>query len=143
MARTIEPTESDPPAAQQARNEVSVPASGTAPGSLVVRTAEDGAAADDPGLSAGLLSTALSLGFVLLLAYAALRVFKRFHSGAGNGAASAGHTPRVMRTVALGGRERLVVVRYKDRDYLLGVAPGAVTRLDADPVQPPRDAPAA
>lgn len=122
-------------AASSAAADALVPAAASASPGLV-RPVDDPSAASDPGLAASLLSTTVSLVFVLLLAYAVLRLVKRFQSGKRGAGPSVHDTPQVLRTVALGARERLVVVRYKERDYLLGVTPGAVTRLDADPAAP-------
>lgn len=85
---------------------------------------------DTPSLSIQLLSTALALGFVLLLAWVGLRLLKRLQAGrAGSASASA---PQVLHSVALGPRERLVSVRHRGREYLLGVTPGAINLIDAD-----------
>ena len=81
-----------------------------------------------PGLGTSLASTAVALCFVLVLAWLALRVVKRFQYGKASGEDH--DTPRVVRSVPLGQRERLVTVRYRGREYLLGVAAGAVNVID-------------
>lgn len=81
-----------------------------------------------PGLGTSLASTALALCFVLVLAWLALRIIKRFQFGKTSGGDH--DAPRVVRSVALGQRERLVTVHYRGREYLLGVAAGAVSVID-------------
>ena len=80
-----------------------------------------------PSFALQLGSTALALVLVLGLAWVLLRALKRWQvkTGAGAGADAA----QVLHNVALGPRERLVTVRWRGRDYLLGVAAGAVQRI--------------
>lgn len=85
---------------------------------------------ETPSLSIQLLSTALALGFVLLLAWVGLRLLKRLQAGRASGASAS--QPQVLHSVALGPRERLVSVRHRGREYLLGVTPGAISVIDAD-----------
>lgn len=85
---------------------------------------------DTPSLSIQLLSTALALGFVLLLAWVGLRLLKRLQAGRAGGASAS--QPQVLHSVPLGPRERLVSVRHRGREYLLGVTPGAISVIDAD-----------
>jgi hypothetical protein len=66
-----------------------------------------------------------ALLLVLLLAWALLRWLRRSQGG---GALREG--PRVMRSVALGTRERLVVVEHRGVEYLLGVTAASVSVID-------------
>ena len=85
---------------------------------------------ETPSLSIQLLSTALALGFVLLLAWVGLRLLKRLQAGRASGTSAS--QPQVLHSVALGPRERLVSVRHRGREYLLGVTPGAISVIDDD-----------
>lgn len=85
---------------------------------------------ETPSLSIQLLSTALALGFVLLLAWVGLRLLKRLQAGRASDASAS--QPQVLHSVPLGPRERLVSVRHRGREYLLGVTPGAISVIDAD-----------
>jgi flagellar biogenesis protein FliO len=71
------------------------------------------------------------------LAWLMLRALKRWQQKTGVGQGT--HPVQVLQTVALGPRERLVTVRWRGREYLLGVAAGAVQRI----AQAPADGPAA
>lgn len=66
-----------------------------------------------------------ALLLVLLLAWMLLRWLRRSHSG---GALREG--PRVTRSVALGSRERLVVVEHRGMEYLLGVTSASVSVIE-------------
>lgn len=66
-----------------------------------------------------------ALLLVLLLAWMLLRWLRRSQTG---GALREG--PRVMRSVALGTRERLVVVEHHGIEYLLGVTAASVSVID-------------
>jgi flagellar biogenesis protein FliO len=66
-----------------------------------------------------------SLLLVLVLAWLLLRWLRRSQTG---GAARDG--PRVMRSVALGTRERLVVVEHHGIEYLLGVTAASVSVIE-------------
>ncbi len=81
-----------------------------------------------PSMAAQLAGTALALVFVLALAWLALRGLKRLQLRAGS--AVAGDAPQVLASTGLGPRERLVTVRWRGRDYLLGVTPGGVSFID-------------
>lgn len=84
-----------------------------------------------PSLALQLGSTALALALVLLLAWLALRLLKRMQSGRAGVAGAPGI--EVLRTTALGPRERLVSVRYRGREYLLGVTAAQVQVIDQWP----------
>ena len=87
--------------------------------------------AEAPSFAVQLGGTALALAFVLALAWFALRGLKRLQQRAGG---REGDTIVVLSSAGVGTRERLVAVRYRDRDYLLGIAAGAVTLIDRWPV---------
>lgn len=86
-----------------------------------------------------ILGTALALLLVLGLAWVALRALRRLQPGLGGRAAD---VPQVLHSAALGTRERLVLVRHRGREYLLGVSTGSVQVIDrwaepAPPEEPP------
>jgi flagellar biogenesis protein FliO len=80
-----------------------------------------------PSFAVQLGSTAVALVLVLLLAWLMLRALKRWQdkTGVGGGA----HPVQVLHSVSLGPRERLVTVRWRGREFLLGVGSGAVHRI--------------
>ena len=86
-----------------------------------------------PSFAVQLGSTALALVLVLALAWLLLRALKRWQvkTGVGGGA----DPVQVLHSVALSPRERLVTVRWRGRDYLLGVAAGAVQRIADAPAK--------
>ena len=87
-----------------------------------------------PSLAMQLGSTALALALVLALAWLALRALKQFQNrGERSGGGNRVNGVQVLRSVGLGPRERLVTVRYRDREYLLGVATGGVNLIDSWP----------
>lgn len=95
----------------------------------IVEQPAAGAGAASPGVAGSLVSTVLALCFVLALAWLVLRGLKRLQAGRFGAAGS--DVPRVLRSVSIGPRERLVTVRYRDREYLLGVAAGGVSLIDS------------
>lgn len=79
------------------------------------------------GLWSSLLVTMLALAFVLALAWLFLRLLKRATTlRSVDGRAP----PQVLQAVPLGGRERLVVVRDGDHEYVLGVTAASVSLID-------------
>lgn len=82
------------------------------------------------------LATGLALLLVLGLAWLVLRTLRRLQPGVGTGAGAA---PQVVHSSGLGPRERLVVVRHRGREYLLGVGATGVSVIDRweEPAQPP------
>jgi flagellar biosynthetic protein FliO len=73
------------------------------------------------------LVTLLALAFVLALAWLLLRLLKR----AITPRTVNGQIPlHVIQAVALGGRERLVIVRQGDQEYVLGVTAASVSLID-------------
>ena len=81
-------------------------------------------------LVSSLASTALALCFVLALAWLVLRFIKKLQSGKAKGGGLSDEIPRVLRSVPLGQRERLTLVRYRGCEYLLGVTTAAVNVID-------------
>jgi flagellar biosynthetic protein FliO len=86
-------------------------------------------------LWSGLAGSLLALGFVLALAWLALRLLRRFAAPAEHGGGAA--ELRVLRSIALGPRERLVLVRHGDAELLLGVSAGNIRLLERRSVEPP------
>lgn len=81
-----------------------------------------------PSFAAQLGGTALALLFVLALAWLALRGLKHLQQRASRGAA--GEPIVLLQSLNLGPRERVVAVRYRGREYLLGVTAAQVTVID-------------
>jgi|GEM_PF-1249540 len=79
------------------------------------------------GIWSDLLFTVLALAFVLVLAWLFLVALKRFTGGR----AASRNTPlHIVQALPLGGRERLLVVRYGTQEYLLGVTTHSVHTID-------------
>lgn len=99
-----------------------------------VQPAPPAALSTDAGASAGLWSslavTALALVFVLGLAWLFLYLLKRMGTLRG---ADGRVPPQVVQAIALGGRERLVVVRDGSLEYVLGVTANQVSLIDKRP----------
>jgi len=85
-------------------------------------------ATEAPSMASQLAGTALALVFVLALAWLALRGLKRLQQRGGGAAAH--DAPQLLHSTGLGPRERLVTVRWRGRDYLLGVTAGSVNFID-------------
>ena len=85
----------------------------------------------------------VALAFVLLLAWGALHLLKRFQLGRGGGAAGAPEALRFVRALPVGARERVVVVHYRGEEWVLGVTAGGISLLAREPasVPTPGDAP--
>lgn len=79
------------------------------------------------GLWSSLLVTMLALAFVLALAWLFLRLLKRATTLR---AVDGRVPPQVLKAVPLGGRERLVVVRDGEHEYVLGVTAASVSLID-------------
>lgn len=94
------------------------------------------------GFPLSLLMTLLALAGVLVLAWVLLRAFARFAGVRGGGDGRL----EIVRSVAVGARERVVLLRHDGHDYLLGVAAGGITLLERAPSpepvaeRPPRQA---
>lgn len=89
---------------------------------------------DAGGMVTNLVSTVIALVVVLGLAWVSLRALKRLQDGRAAKSAGAHDVPQVLRSVGLGPRERLVTVRYRGREFLLGVTAGAITVVDSHAV---------
>ncbi|WP_261592207.1 flagellar biosynthetic protein FliO [Pseudoalteromonas holothuriae] len=76
------------------------------------------------GLSTELLSVGLSLMLVVLLVIGLGFLVKRFNPNIGN-------TPgfKVIRSLPLGTKERLMVIEIDNKQHLLGVTPGSINYL--------------
>jgi flagellar biogenesis protein FliO len=86
---------------------------------------------DAPDLATNLVSTVVALVIVLLLAWLSLRALKRIQQGRSGTRGRAGEVPQVIHSAGLGPRERLVTVRYRGREYLLGVTAAAISVVDS------------
>ncbi|MBW8832177.1 MAG: flagellar biosynthetic protein FliO [Burkholderiales bacterium] len=95
---------------------------------------------DAPNLATNLLSTAVALVVVLLLAWVSLRALKRVQQGRTGTRSDGSEVPQVVRSVGLGPRERLVTMRYRGREYLLGVTAGAVSVVESHEIAVENDA---
>ncbi len=73
------------------------------------------------------VATVLALLLVLALAWVLLRTLRRLQPNLGG---RAGAVPQLLHSTGLGPRERLVLVRHRGREYLLGVGTGSVTVID-------------
>lgn len=98
-------------------------------------------ASDVPSVdaAAGLGRMMLGLGVVIVLVFALAWAAKRLSAMRARGGSSGGPI-EVVGQLALGARERLLLVEVDGRRVLLGVVPGSITRLDAAeaPDQPQR-----
>lgn len=83
--------------------------------------------AASPGWVSQGVATVLALLLVLGLAWLVLRTLRRLQPSL-SGRAGAG--PVVLHSTGLGPRERLVLVRHRGREYLLGVSTGSVAVID-------------
>ena len=79
------------------------------------------------GLWSSVLVTLVALAFVLALAWLFLRLLKRATTLR---AVDGRVPPQVLQAVPLGGRERLVVVRDGEHEYVLGVTAASVSLID-------------
>jgi flagellar protein FliO/FliZ len=85
------------------------------------------------GLLGQVVGVVLALGLVLVLAWLVLKLLSRTMQGA-QASGPGGATPlRVERVLAIGARERLVLVRHGDELLLLGVTAGSVNVLQRSP----------
>lgn len=77
------------------------------------------------------LSTLVALVFVLGLAWGFVRLLRHFQDRRVPG--SQGPMPRVVHSLSLGPRERLVSVDYAGKRLLLGVTAASIQLLDSQP----------
>jgi flagellar protein FliO/FliZ len=76
-----------------------------------------------------LLFVILALIFVVAMAWLLLKGLKGFHTQHTDGTRL-----KLMLTLSVGTRERLVVVNYRDHEYLVGITPGSIRLLDKLPI---------
>jgi flagellar protein FliO/FliZ len=76
-----------------------------------------------------LLFVILALIFIVVVAWLLLKGLKRFHNQYGDGSRM-----KLTLTLPVGTRERLVVVNYRDHEYLIGITTGSINLLDKLPV---------
>ena len=79
-----------------------------------------------------MLQTILALSFVLALLAALAWAMKRYGPRAGGSNA----TLRLVGSLSLGGRERIIVIEVADQWIVVGAAPGRVNALATMPRQP-------
>jgi flagellar protein FliO/FliZ len=91
--------------------------------------------------SSQLLSTLLALAFVGLLAWVSIALLKRLQQGRllPGSRADAGEL-RFVRALPVGAKERVVVMRYRDEEWVLGVTAGGISLLSRGPVAAPSPA---
>ena len=87
----------------------------------------------------GALSTLLALILVLGLAWLFLRALKHLQA---RRAAAGSDGPQLVSAVAVGPRERLVVVAYRGRQHLLAFSAGGVCVVDSHAAAPDANTPA-
>ncbi|MGD8909731.1 MAG: flagellar biosynthetic protein FliO [Chromatiales bacterium] len=75
-----------------------------------------------------LLFVILALLFVVVMAWLLLKGLRGFHSQSADGARI-----KLILTLAIGTKERLAVVNYRDHEYLIGITPSSITLLDKSP----------
>jgi flagellar protein FliO/FliZ len=75
-----------------------------------------------------LIFVILALIFVVAMAWLLLKGLKGFHHQSGDGTRI-----KLLLTLPVGTRERLVVVNYRKHEYLLGITPGGVNLVDKLP----------
>jgi len=72
-----------------------------------------------------LVSMLFTLAVVLVLAWIVLRVLKRSQLGK-----SSDDKLKFVRALPVGSRERVVLVEYRGKEYMLGVTPGGINLLE-------------
>lgn len=75
-----------------------------------------------------LLFTLIALVIVIAMAWLLLKAFKEFHSKQGKG-----NPIKLILTMPVGSRERLMVVTYREHEYFVGITPNGMTLLDKLP----------
>ncbi len=78
-----------------------------------------------------ILTTFLALAIVVALAWFTLRALKRMQYGK-----STGDELHFVRALPVGSRERIVLIQYRDEEYLLGVTSGGISLLEKRPTTP-------
>jgi flagellar biogenesis protein FliO len=75
-----------------------------------------------------LFFTLLALTFVIIMAWFLLKGFKRFHSLHNNDSLI-----NITLSLPVGARERIVVLTYRESEYLVGITPSNMHLLDKLP----------
>lgn len=75
------------------------------------------------------LFTLLALVTVLVLAWFAIRFLATINRVNPKGAKPV----KILNTTAIGSRERLVLIQYREQDILLGVSAGGISVIDSRP----------
>lgn len=92
-------------------------------------------------LLSGFVFTMLATAFVIALAYASLKLLKRFQTGRAERGEGQDETIAFVRSLPLGTRERVTVVRYRGETLMLGVTAGGISLLARWPDGPPHRSP--
>jgi flagellar protein FliO/FliZ len=90
----------------------------------------------DSSILSSLFTMILATGFVLALAFGVLSIIRRTSLAKRFAGGDRSADMTFVRALAVGQRERLVVVRYKNEQLLLGVTAGGISVLRSDPVEP-------
>lgn len=99
---------------------------------VAMKAVDTSAASSSTGLWSSLLTTMVALAFVLALAWFFLRLLKRTSAMR---AIDGRQPPQVLQAIPLSPRERLVIVRDGDHEYMLGVTSTNITLIDKRPAQ--------
>jgi len=76
------------------------------------------------------LSMLIALALVLALAWVALRLLRsRLQGGGGAGGTAGGEALRFVRALAVGPKERVVIVEHRGERWMLGVTAGGISRI--------------
>ncbi len=94
----------------------------------------------DSSIVTSLFTMVLATGFVLALAFGVLSIIRRTSLAKRFAGSDRSADMTFVRALPVGQRERLVVVRYKQEQLLLGVTAGGISVLRSDPVEPVLDA---
>jgi len=84
-----------------------------------------------------LIMTILALVLVLVLAWFTIKMLARI-----GGVSTGGQRIKISQTVAIGAREKLMIVKCDDQEYLLGVTSNTISVLSKNHV-PPTEMPSA
>lgn len=82
-----------------------------------------------------LASTVVALAFVLALAWALLRGWRRLQAVASGRGAAEAQALRFVRALPLGARERVVLLDHAGERWMLGVTAGGITLLARWPLE--------
>jgi flagellar protein FliO/FliZ len=76
-----------------------------------------------------LLFMILALILVVAMAWFVLKGIKRFHSAHGDGSKL-----KLSLSLPVGAREQIIVMTYRENEYLVGITPGGMRLLDKLPI---------